>query len=66
MTLIAQPPAVAFAFLLPGLAIHVTFGVLAGLIVPAVIRAFEDNAKKGRPEPSNEVKESRHEQAHLG
>ena len=47
MTLLAQPPSVAFAFLLPGLSVHVLFGVLAGLIIPAVIRAFDPMLLKG-------------------
>jgi hypothetical protein len=47
--LVAQPPAVAFAFLLPGLAVHTGFGIVAGLLVPAVLRAFERHLEKGRP-----------------
>ena len=47
VTLTAQPPALAFAILLPGLAVHVTFGVLAGWIVPAVVSAFEGSFVKG-------------------
>jgi hypothetical protein len=42
VTLVAQPPSIAFAFLLPGLAIHLTFGILAGLVIPPVVRAVQD------------------------
>lgn len=41
VTLLAQPPAVALAFLVPGLSVHVGFGLAAGLVVPALIRAFD-------------------------
>lgn len=51
MTLVAQPPAVAFAFLLPGLAVHTSFGIVAGLLVPAVLRAFEGHLVKGVAPP---------------
>jgi hypothetical protein len=32
LTLALQPPAVAYAFLLPGFAVHTTFGVLSGIV----------------------------------
>ncbi|MBL9024341.1 MAG: hypothetical protein JNL21_19255 [Myxococcales bacterium] len=49
VTLIAQPPAVAFAFLVPGVAVHLVFGVLAGLLVRPVLSALETSFQKGLP-----------------
>jgi len=40
VTLTVQAPAVAWAFLVPGLLIHTTFGVLSGLVSSPLIRAF--------------------------
>src|SRR5262249_39565372 len=42
VTLTVQAPAVAWAFLVPGLIIHTTFGVLSGLVSAPLIRAFID------------------------
>jgi cytochrome c oxidase subunit IV len=39
VTLAVQPPAVAYAILLPGLAVHVTFGVLSGYVSYHLVRA---------------------------
>lgn len=39
VTLTVQPPKVAFAFLIPGLVVHTTFGVLSGLVSAPLIRA---------------------------
>jgi hypothetical protein len=40
ITLVAQPPAIAWAILVPGLIVHTTFGVLSGLVsAPLVKRA---------------------------
>ena len=36
--LLVQPPALAWAFLVPGLLVHTTFGVLSGLISSPLIR----------------------------
>ncbi len=58
VTLLAQPPALAFAFLLPGLAVHVSFGIAAGFIVPAFVRAFEHSFVKG-VRPSHSVAKRR-------
>ncbi|NUO54540.1 MAG: hypothetical protein HOV80_37330 [Polyangiaceae bacterium] len=58
VTLLAQPPAVAFAFLVPGLTVHVVFGVLAGLLVRPVLSALEPSFQKG-------IRQS-HEQAGIG
>jgi energy-coupling factor transporter transmembrane protein EcfT len=58
VTLVAQPPAVAFAFLVPGLTVHVTFGVLAGLLVRPVLSALESSVQKGSQQS--------HEQAGIG
>ncbi|MBK8936822.1 MAG: hypothetical protein IPM79_04015 [Polyangiaceae bacterium] len=65
VTLSAQPPAMAFAFLLPGLAIHAGFGVLAGFVVPPVIAAFEGSLVKGTSPPPT-AKDLPHEQADIG
>jgi hypothetical protein len=35
-----QAPAVAWAFLVPGLIIHTTFGILSGLVSSPLIRAL--------------------------
>jgi hypothetical protein len=40
VTLAVQPPAVAFAFLVPGLAVHVTFGILSGYVSYHIVRAL--------------------------
>ena len=40
ITLAVQPPALAWAFLVPGLIIHTTFGVLSGLVSSPLIRAL--------------------------
>jgi hypothetical protein len=40
ITLAVQAPAVAWAFLVPGLIIHTTFGVLSGLVSSPLIRAL--------------------------
>jgi len=40
ITLAVQPPAVAWAFLVPGLIIHTSFGVLSGLVSSPLIRAL--------------------------
>ncbi len=48
IALAVQAPAVVYAFLLPGLAIHATFGVLSGIVTAPLIRALpqddEENA----------------------
>jgi hypothetical protein len=49
VTLLAQPPAVAFAFLVPGLTVHVVFGILAGLLVRPVLTALQTTLVKGLP-----------------
>jgi hypothetical protein len=40
IALAVQPPAIVFAFLLPGLAIHATFGVLSGILTVPLLRAL--------------------------
>jgi uncharacterized membrane protein len=40
ITLAVQAPSVAWAFLVPGLLIHTTFGVLSGLVSSPLIRAL--------------------------
>jgi hypothetical protein len=40
VTLAVQAPAVAWAFLVPGLVIHTTFGVLSGFVSAPLIRAL--------------------------
>lgn len=52
VTLTVQAPAVAWAFLIPGLVIHTTFGVLSGLVSAPLIRAvIERGASPPRPAP---------------
>jgi hypothetical protein len=41
VTLSVQAPAVAFAFLLPGMAVHVTFGVVSGWVSHHLVRAAD-------------------------
>jgi hypothetical protein len=38
ITLLAQPPAIAWAILVPGLIVHTTFGVLSGLVSAPLVR----------------------------
>jgi hypothetical protein len=38
ITLIAQPPAIAWAILVPGLIVHTTFGVLSGLVSAPLVK----------------------------
>ena len=40
IALVVQAPALVYAFLLPGLAIHATFGVLSGLVSAPLMRAL--------------------------
>jgi hypothetical protein len=40
IALAVQPPAIVFAFLLPGLALHATFGVLSGILTVPLLRAL--------------------------
>ncbi len=40
VTLVVQAPKVAWAFLVPGLIVHTTFGVLSGLVSTPLIRAL--------------------------
>jgi hypothetical protein len=42
VTLAVQAPAVAWAFLVPGLVIHTTFGILSGLVSAPLLRAVID------------------------
>lgn len=43
ITLLAQPPAIAWAILIPGLLVHTTFGVLSGLVsAPLVKRSTKE------------------------
>jgi hypothetical protein len=39
--LIVQPPRLAWALLLPGLALHTTFGVLSGWVSWQIVRCME-------------------------
>jgi hypothetical protein len=50
VTLTVQAPAVAWAFLVPGLVIHTTFGVLSGFVSAPLIRAVIE-----RQTPDNEA-----------
>jgi hypothetical protein len=56
VTLTVQAPAVAFAFLVPGLVIHTTFGVLSGFVSAPLIRAVLD---RRRPEPATQLETQR-------
>lgn len=40
VTLAVQAPAVAYAFLVPGMTVHVTFGVLSGYVTHHLVRAL--------------------------
>lgn len=40
IALAVQAPAIVYAFLLPGLAIHATFGVLSGIVTAPLVRAL--------------------------
>jgi Cobalt transport protein len=56
VTLAVQPPAVAYAILLPGLAVHVTFGVISGYVSYHLVRAtthlFAKRRSKNQPRES--------------
>ena len=58
ITLLVQAPAIAFAILVPGLIVHVTFGVASGWITHHVITALEpyepDRPVLEAPTPSGE------------
>jgi len=57
ITLSVQPPAVAWAFLVPGLIIHTTFGVLSGLVSSPLIRALaaaQPDPTAPAPDPERE------------
>lgn len=49
VTLTVQAPAVAWAFLVPGLVIHTTFGILSGLVSSPLIRAVLDRSAPSVP-----------------
>lgn len=53
VTLIVQAPSIAFAFLLPGLLIHTTFGVLSGLVSAPLIHRVIDREQPLTPQPTN-------------
>jgi hypothetical protein len=47
ITLAVQAPAIAFALLVPGLTIHITFGVVSGYVTYPIVRALRGL----RPQP---------------
>jgi hypothetical protein len=50
MTLIVQAPKVAFAILIPGLTVHVTFGLLSGYVTYHLVRGVDGiRDRLGRP-----------------
>jgi hypothetical protein len=51
ITLSVQAPAVAWAFLVPGLIIHTTFGILSGLVSSPLIRALAASPPPAVDEP---------------
>jgi len=58
ITLIVQPPAIAWAILVPGIIVHTTFGVLSGLVsTPLVKRAIKE-------EPHEQAGDRRRPDAH--
>jgi hypothetical protein len=56
VTLLVQAPAVAWAFLVPGLVIHTTFGVLSGLVSAPLIRAVVERDAAPAPLPPTDAK----------
>jgi hypothetical protein len=50
VTLTVQAPAVAWAFLVPGMAVHTAFGALSGLVSAPLIRVVMDRAARRRNE----------------
>jgi hypothetical protein len=56
VTLTVQAPAVAWAFLVPGLVIHTTFGVLSGFVSAPLIRAV---LERRPPEPAPQLETQR-------
>jgi hypothetical protein len=53
VTLTVQAPAVAWAFLVPGMAVHTVFGALSGLVSAPLIRVVFDRAARRRNEKSH-------------
>ena len=54
IALAVQAPAVVYAFLLPGLAIHATFGVLSGIVTAPLIRALPQEDEETEPRRQDE------------
>jgi hypothetical protein len=46
IALCVQPPAVVYALLIPGLALHGTFGVLSGIVTAPLMRSIDDASDK--------------------
>lgn len=62
ITLAIQPPALAWAFLVPGLIIHTTFGVLSGLVSSPLIKRVVTTDVAGDSQPVvADVKKESHE-----
>jgi hypothetical protein len=50
--LLVQPPRLAWALLVPGLALHTTFGVLSGWVSWQMVRAMNRGRGEGPPHPA--------------
>jgi hypothetical protein len=59
-----QAPAYAWAILIPGLSVHVSFGVASGWVTHHLVRAIDraDDARSGKGGPGeNTIDNSQHE-----
>ena len=46
VTMLVQAPGVAWAFLVPGLVIHTTFGILSGLVSAPLLHAVMERTEE--------------------
>jgi hypothetical protein len=51
--LLVQPPAMAWALLIPGLALHTTFGILSGWVSWQLVRAMTTTPSTNEPRPAD-------------
>jgi hypothetical protein len=66
IALSVQAPAVVLAFFVPGLTVHVIFGVVSGYISHQLVRASTRLRPQGEALTNEPVPRSSHEQARIG
>jgi hypothetical protein len=65
VTLLVQAPAAAYAILIPGLTVHVAFGIASGYVTHHLVRAIQPKANDVTPmslDQRSEKEESRREE----